>query len=138
MPIRKGTSVKRGDKRERLRDQAIAALLTHNSIRAAADQVGVDESTLQRWLKEPAFGAAYRAASASVLDGAIGRLQAGLVDASEALLLSANRASVQVNAAKSIFDLVNVQAQLSALAAQLQALEQRLQGSTNGMNRGTR
>jgi hypothetical protein len=88
----------------------------------------VDESTLQRWLKEPAFGAAYRSASASVLDGAIGRLQAGLVDASEALLrnLSATRASVQVNAAKSIFDLVNVQAQLATLAAQLLALEQRL------------
>jgi hypothetical protein len=38
----------------------------------------------------------------------------------------------QVNAAKSIFDLVNVQAQLSALAAQLQALEQRLASKQQG------
>jgi hypothetical protein len=82
-PNEKRARERRGDKRDRLRDQAIAALLTCSSIRAAADECGVNESTLRRWLREPAFGAAYRAASASVLDGAIGRLQAGLVEASE-------------------------------------------------------
>jgi hypothetical protein len=44
----------------------------------------------------------------------------------------ANRASVQVNTAKSIFELVNVQAQLATLAAQLQALEQRLASRQQG------
>ena len=54
----KGHGAKFGRKKE----EAIAALLTQRNTEEAARAIGVVPSTLLRWMKEPDFDAAYRAA----------------------------------------------------------------------------
>lgn len=63
------------------RQRAIAALLDpqNRSIAQAAAAAGIGTRTLDRWLADPAFLAALRAAEAAVIDAA-GRRLLGLVD----------------------------------------------------------
>jgi hypothetical protein len=56
-------------------EQAIAALLSHRCVEAAARAVGISANTLLRWMKEPEFEAACREARCTVASQAIGRLQ---------------------------------------------------------------
>ncbi len=58
------------------RDQAIGALLTFPSIWEAAKSLGVDDSTMRRWMKNPAFLDRYRKARRQCVEGAIARVQA--------------------------------------------------------------
>lgn len=48
--------------------KAVAALLATGEVKAAAAEVGVTRETLHRWLKQPGFLAAVRAAEAEALD----------------------------------------------------------------------
>jgi hypothetical protein len=66
-----GHGTKFGHKKE----QAIAALLSHRSVEAAAGAVGINANTLPRWIKEPEFAAAYEEARVTVFSQSIGRLQ---------------------------------------------------------------
>jgi hypothetical protein len=78
-----------GEKLTRKEEQAIAALLTHPTINAAAKAIKVSEATLWRWLQLPAFQRRYRAARAASVAHAIMRLQqvsARAVDTLEAVL----------------------------------------------------
>ncbi len=86
---------------------AIAALLTKPTIEMAAQEVGVNESTLRRWLKEAAFAEAYRAERRRVLERAVGVLQQASVQAVGALLrnLKCGLPSVEVRAARTILAL---------------------------------
>jgi hypothetical protein len=55
---------------------AVTALMeSATTIEAGAQSVGVAASTLYRWLKLPAFQAAYRAAGAEAVDDVLARLQ---------------------------------------------------------------
>jgi transposase-like protein len=74
-----------GEKLSRKKNAAIAALLTQPTITAAAKDVGIDESTLRRWLKEPTFKREFRAAREDVVETAVGRLQQCAGKAVEAL-----------------------------------------------------
>ena len=56
-------------------EQAIAALLSHNSVEEAARAVGISANTLLRWRKEPEFKAAWREARRTTLSQATGPLQ---------------------------------------------------------------
>jgi hypothetical protein len=58
----------------RVRETAIAALLSENSIEAAAQKVGLSRRTLLRWLKEPEFRARYADAKQDQLKMATGVL----------------------------------------------------------------
>jgi len=49
-----------GAKFGRKMEKAIAALLGHRSLEAAAREVGVSVNTLQRWMNDPEFDRAYR------------------------------------------------------------------------------
>jgi hypothetical protein len=49
-----------GSKFERKKEEAIAALLSHQSIENAAKAANIAQNTLLRWMKEPEFEAAYR------------------------------------------------------------------------------
>ena len=69
----KGHGAKFGRKKE----EAIAALLTHRNTEEAARSIGVVPSTLLRWMKEPDFDAAYRAARRLAFGQSIARLQQG-------------------------------------------------------------
>ena len=59
----------------RKKEQAIAALLFHKNQEAAARAVGIGVTTLQRWLKDPEFQAAYQKARRTVFRESITRLQ---------------------------------------------------------------
>jgi transposase-like protein len=64
-----------GAKFGRKMEDAVAALLTQRSIEEAARSVGISTRTMLRWMKEPEFDAAYRAAKRAAYGQAIARLQ---------------------------------------------------------------
>src|SRR4051794_3870591 len=64
-----------GDKLTRKQEEAIAALLSHTTVKAAAEAVPVNEKTLRLWLKDPAFLSAYREARRGVVEQTVGQLQ---------------------------------------------------------------
>jgi hypothetical protein len=98
----KGHGAKQGRKDE----EAIAALLAHPTVGAAAKAIGVGETTLWRWMKEPEFAARYREARQQVVDHAVGTLQAGTAKAVAALerMLDCDSPGAVVAAAKAIID----------------------------------
>src|SRR5580698_7129843 len=63
-----------GAKFGRKKEQAIVALLSHRTIEEAARAIGVVPNTLLRWMKEPEFDAAYRAAKRAAYGQSIARL----------------------------------------------------------------
>jgi hypothetical protein len=67
-------------------EKVIATLLTEPTHKLAAEKAGVHEVTVLRWLKTPAFRAAYRQARRELVEAAIGRLQAASGQAVETLL----------------------------------------------------
>jgi Helix-turn-helix domain len=67
-----------GAKFDHKKEQAIAALLSHRNTEEAARAVGISSNTLQRWLKEPEFDAAYTEARQAASRESIARLQSAL------------------------------------------------------------
>ena|SRR5580698_299916 len=63
-----------GAKFTRKKEEAIAALLTQRTTEDAARAIGIAPSTLLRWMKEPEFDAAYRAAKRAAYGQSIARL----------------------------------------------------------------
>ena len=114
-----------GQKRERLEDRALAALLSEPTIEAAAQRADVAESTLLRWLQEPAFKARYRAARRSIVESAVGRLQTVATKAVDTLErnLTCGTPAVEVGAARSILDQAIKAVELVDLAERVEALE---------------
>lgn len=97
-----------GQRRERLQEAAIVALMTCPTIPAAAQQVGICEKTLDSWLKDAAFSTAYRQARRDAVVQAVAVMEKAATSASETLLrnLRCGQPAVEVSAAKAIFDLV--------------------------------
>jgi hypothetical protein len=114
-----------GEKQSRLEDAALAALLSTRTVAAAAEQVGVGERTLGRWMAEPAFKARYREARQQIVEHAIGRLQQATDEAVEALRrnLECGVPAVEVGAAKAVVEYVLKVGDVFDLAARLAALE---------------
>ena len=116
-----------GEKLSRNQEKAIAALITHNSIPAAAGSIGIGEVTLWRWLKVGRFKAAYREARYQVVSQAIGKLQTNLTKAIDTLLEIAEDgeapASARVTAARSIIDQSLKAAEVEDLVARVEQLE---------------
>ncbi len=115
-------------------ERAIAALLGHPSIEAAAEALGINPATVHRWLQEPAFEAAYRAARRAAVGQAIARLQHISGKAVDALLevidteYTPAPAAVRVSAAKAILEFSLKSLELEDLAARIEALEQQAGG----------
>ncbi len=63
-----------GPRLDRKQQEAIAALITHSSIVAAAKACDLGESTLRRWLQTEAFQQAYTQARQQILTTAISGL----------------------------------------------------------------
>src|SRR5262249_45427790 len=105
---RKGQPDKPGGcKLGRKQEAAIAALLTERTHAAAARAAGVGETTLQRWLRMPAFQSAYRAARRTLVEAAIGQLQLASKEAVRTLLrnLGCGVPSAEIRAAAQILQL---------------------------------
>ena len=112
-----------GEKLTRKQEQAVAALLSHPTISAAAADAGVSESTLRRWMASDVFAAAYSTARAQLVTDTIGAIQRSATCAVltlHAIMEDAEApASARVAAARSVLDL----AIQSALEARIAALE---------------
>ncbi|MCB0095466.1 MAG: hypothetical protein KDE46_07070 [Caldilineaceae bacterium] len=105
--------------------KGIAALLTTGSLLAAAEEAGVARGTMYRWLKDPAFTEALRAAEAEAIQ-ALSRSLAGLGEAAAAAFRDAldpgQKISVRLRAAEALTDrllkireLVNLEARLAEM-----------------------
>ena len=114
-----------GQKRDRLEDRALAALLSEPTVEAAATKVGVSESTLLRWMAESVFRGRLRAARRAVVEGAIGRLQQAATEAVDTLRrnLRCGIPAVEVGAARSILDQALRATELLDLAERVEQLE---------------
>ena len=115
-----------GQKRERLEDRALAALLSEPTIAQAATKAAVSESTLLRWLAEPSFKARYRDARRQVVELAVTGLQQAIGDAVAALgrNLKCGVPASEIAAARTILDLAVKGIELVDLAERVEALEQ--------------
>jgi hypothetical protein len=114
-----------GERMSRKREQALAALLMHPTIAAAATAAGVNERTLREWLREPGFKAAYAEARAEVLERTVARLLRASESAVRTLeaALDAEKTADAVRAARIILEIaVKGTAELD-LEARLAALE---------------
>jgi hypothetical protein len=109
-------------------EKALSALLSEPSITKAAEKIGVNESTLRRWLGEAAFDAAYRQARREAVGQAISRLQQVATHAVTVLLQvmadPKTPASVRVAAASKVLDLAIRAIELEDIEARLAALEE--------------
>lgn len=89
-------------------EAAITALLSCPTIVEAAAEVGVNEKTIRRWMKEPAFLAAYREAQSILFDVSISCLQSKVGKAIETLDRNMSGeevpAAVQVRAAQIVLE----------------------------------
>jgi len=113
----------------RKQEAVIAFLLTERTHADAAVKAGISEATLQRWLRRPAFQAAYRSARRAVLDAALGQLQALAGEAVATLreCLSAQRPADRIKAAVAVLahakagDVQELLAEVEALKHEEQA-----------------
>jgi len=117
-----------GAKFGRKQEEAIAALLSHRSIEDAATAAGLSAKTLIRWLKDPEFNTAYRAARRAAFSQSIARLQQASSAAATTLLkimLDVNAPpSTRVRAADSVLDHAKHAIELEDVEARVTGLEQ--------------
>jgi hypothetical protein len=121
------------------RERAIAALLAEPSVEAAARSARVGVATLRRWLAQPEFRAAYRAARRELLEGAVGQLQKAAGSAVDALVgtLGAEKDGDKIRAATAILDRAMRGLELLELVERVEEIERRLE-SRGGPARGMR
>jgi hypothetical protein len=113
--------------KHRLREQAVAALLTEPTLDRAARQAGVSEKTLRRWMHEDEFRAVYAAARRQALGIAVGRLQGLLAKATEAIdrALACGAPAIELRAAVAVFEHAVRGAERLDLEDRIAALERR-------------
>jgi hypothetical protein len=120
-----------GEKLTRKQEQAIAALLKHPTVPEAAQECGVSEVTLWRWMQVPEFNAAYRTARGALLETAITNLQRSCGKAVTVLTTimedASAPASSRVTAAVKVLELTLKARQELEIEERLQALEEALQ-----------
>ncbi len=107
-------------------EKALAALLTNFTIQQAADAAGIGLRTLHTWLAEPVFADAYRTARRDATQHAIAQLQQSSSYAAAALrkLLTSDKPTVQLQAAKTILELSIKTLELEDVLARIERLEQ--------------
>ena len=116
-----------GEKLSRNQERAIAALLVHPTMLAAAAAAGVSEVTLWRWMQIPEFKEQYRLARREAVSQAVGHLQGAcsvavvaLTDISQDVSCPA---SARVSAARTVLELALKGVELEDLAVRVEELE---------------
>ena len=121
-----------GSKFGRKKEAAIAALLTERNQAEAARAVGIDLSTLKRWMREPEFIEDYRRARWQVVEQGYARVQQSTPAAASILLKlmvdSATPASARIRAALGTFTLAREALDLD-IETRVAALEQAAESS---------
>ena len=116
-----------GSKIGKKQDEAIAALLSQRNMEEAARVAKIGVRTMYRWMKEPAFDAAYRKARRASFGQTIARLQQGSPNAASLLLkivLDGHAPpSTRVRAAEIVLDKAAKAIELEDIEARLAELE---------------
>jgi len=127
-----------GNKFGRRKEAAIAALLVEKNHAEAARVVGVDLSTLKRWLRLPEFIEEYRRARWEVVDQAYARAQQNSGAAVLVLLKlmadPATPASGRIRAALGVFGIAHEALELD-METRVSALERATEGSKSARTR---
>ena len=112
----------------RKQEHAIVALLSTRSVEEAARACNTPVRTLYRWLKEPLFDAAYRAAKRADFGQSIARLHhlssAAVTTLGKVMLDQATPPATKVRAADSILDHTSKAIEIEDIEARVAALEQ--------------
>ena len=116
-----------GAKFGRKKEDAIVALLTTRTVEEAARAVGVSPKTLLRWMKEPEFDTAYRAAKRAAFGQSIARLHqlasAAVTTLGKVMLEPGTPPATRVRAADSILDHTTKAIEIEEIEARVAALE---------------
>ena len=110
-----------------IQERAIVALLSHSTIKSAAKAVGVDDTTLWRWLQDKDFHAAYMTIRRESVSLSIARLQQSTMEAVNTLKAIAKDkkapSSSRVMAAKAIIEYSIKAVEIEDLAIRLAEVE---------------
>jgi hypothetical protein len=117
-----------GEKLSRKQEEAIAALLTHSSVKRAAEAIQVDRHTLGRWMRIPEFNAAFRQASMVVLEDVTLRMQHRAKGAAGVVckLLKSEDNKLRFDAARFLLDRVLAWREKTILEDELAEAQRRL------------
>ncbi len=100
--------MRNGSKLKARQEQAVLVLLETPTIAAAANKIGVNESTLRRWRADPEFQQAMEEARRDAFGDALCRLQAGAGKAVDALLAVVDddqaKPSARISAARALLE----------------------------------
>lgn len=112
-------------------EAALLALLSCRTIEEAAAEAGVTPRTIARYLSEDSFRRAFRAARRQVYEAGLASLQSTVREAAEALRrnLACGKPSVEVMAARTIFDLSHKGIEIFELLERVEALERQLKAA---------
>ena len=128
-----------GTKFGRKKEEAIAALLTQQTIENAARSIGIGVSTLLRWQKDPEFDAGYRAAQRAAYRQTTARLQQASPAAATVLtklMVDSNTpASVRARTADSVLSHAAKAIEIQDLEARVAELERATEASKPGQAR---
>jgi hypothetical protein len=128
-----------GVKFGRKMEDAIAALLSQRNVDEAARSAGIGTRTLLRWMKDPEFDAAFRAARRAAFGQTTARLQQGSSAAATILMklmLDANTpASTRVRAAEIIVSHAGKAIEIEDIEARVAELERAAEASKPGHSR---
>jgi hypothetical protein len=109
------------------RQKALTALLSCETVAAAAKKARLGEATLYRYLRDEKFKAAYRAARSEIVEHSISQLQRDCSIASKTLRAVCEDkkapASARVSAAKAIFEGAIKAVEMQDLMARIEKLE---------------
>jgi lambda repressor-like predicted transcriptional regulator len=110
-----------------IQERAVVALLSHANLRTAAKAIGVDETTLWRWLQDKDFHAAYMTARRETVQHALARLQQVSTEAvntlREVMKDKTAKGSERVSAAKAIIEYSLKAVEIEDLAQRVEELE---------------
>ncbi len=116
-----------GTKFGRKKEQAIVALLSQRTLEEAARAIDIVPNTLLRWMKEPEFDTAYRAAKRAAFGQSIARLHhlsgAAVSTLGKVMLDPATPPATRVRAADSILDHTTKAIEIEDIEARVAALE---------------
>jgi transposase-like protein len=128
-----------GEKLGSKRESAILALLSTRSVEEAARAVGVNPRTLYRWMKEPEFDAAYRAAKRAAFGQSVARLHhlasAAVSTLGKIMLDPATPPATRVRAADSILDHTAKAIEIEDIDARVRQLEEATEANKSGGRR---
>ena len=123
----------------RKKEEAIVALVSQRSIEDAARACNIPARTLYRWLKEPEFDAAYRAARRHAYGQLISRLQQGSTAAATTLLKvmvdPETPPTTRVRAAEAVLSHAAKAIEIEDIDARLRELEAAAEANKDGRRR---